>query len=156
MRYNIIKDKATDQNSYSEGRTKMSECSEMSSVKATRNTRQKEVVRTVFEKMRNHPTAEMVCEEVAKTDPSIGRATVYRILNSYVSSGTAIKVPVYDGADRYDITVMPHSHAKCRSCGNVLDVTTSGVLPIVTEGSGFIIEGGAVLYYGVCRECSNK
>ncbi len=125
-------------------------------VKATRNTRQKEVVRKVFESMRNHPTAEMVCDEVAKTDPSIGRATVYRILNSYVSSGIAIKVPVYDGADRYDITVMPHSHAKCRSCGSVFDVTTSGVLPKVTEENGFIIEGGAVLYYGVCRECSNK
>ena len=134
----------------------MSDCSEASPVKPTRNTRQKEIVRKVFEAMRNHPPAEMVCDEVAKTAPSIGRATVYRILNSYVSNGTAIKVPVYDGADRYDITVMPHSHARCRSCGNVLDVTTSGVLPTVREDSGFIIEGGAVLYYGVCRECSNK
>ena len=123
--------------------------------KATRNTRQKEVVWRTFAKMRNHPTAEMVCDEVAKADPSIGRATVYRILNSYVSSGTAIKVPVYDGADRYDITVMPHSHAKCRKCGNVLDVTTSGVLPTVNEDNGFLVEDGAVLYYGVCRECQN-
>ncbi len=134
----------------------MSDCSEASPVKPTRNTRQKEVVRKVFEAMRNHPTAEMVCDEVAKTDPSIGRATVYRILNSYVSNGTAVKVPVYDGADRYDITVKPHNHAKCKSCGNVLDVITSGVLPTVREDSGFIIEGGAVLYYGICRECSNK
>lgn len=134
----------------------MQGASEATLTKATRNTRQKETVRRVFEAMRNHPTAEMVCDEVAKVDPSIGRATVYRILNSYVSSGTAIKVPVYDGADRYDITVMPHSHAKCRVCGNVIDVTASGVLPTVTEDNGFIIEGGAVLYYGVCRECSIK
>ena len=127
---------------------------EAGSAKATRNTHQKETVWQVFSALRNHPTAEMVCDEVAKADPKIGRATVYRILNSYVSNGTAIKVPVYDGADRYDITVMPHSHAKCRLCGNVLDVTTSGVLPTVKEENGFIIEGGAVLYYGVCRECS--
>ena len=124
--------------------------------KATRNTHQKETVWSVFSAMRNHPTAEMVCDEVAKADPKIGRATVYRILNSYVSSGTAIKVPVYDGADRYDITVMPHSHAKCRLCGNVLDVSTSGVLPKVKEENGFIVEGGAVLYYGVCCECSQN
>ena len=125
------------------------------SPKAPRNTHQKEVVWKVFSALRNHPTAEMVCDEVAQIDPSVGRATVYRILNSYVSSGTAIKVPVYDGADRYDITVMPHSHAKCRKCGNVLDVTTSGVLPTVNEDNGFLVEDGAVLYYGVCRECQN-
>ena len=123
------------------------------SPKAPRNTHQKEVVWRVFSAMRNHPTAEMVCDEVAQVDPSVGRATVYRILNSYVSNGTAIKVPVYDGADRYDITVMPHSHAKCRICGSVLDVSTSGNIPSVKDESGFLVEGGAVLYYGVCREC---
>lgn len=123
-------------------------------VKATRNTHQKDVVMQVFKSLTNHPTAEMVCAEVAKIDPSIGRATVYRILNSYVSNGTAIKVPVYDGADRYDITVMPHSHAKCRKCGQVIDVSTSGALPEVNETDGFLIESMAVLYYGVCRACS--
>lgn len=123
-------------------------------VKATRNTHQKDVVMQVFKSLTNHPTAEMVCAEVAKVDPSIGRATVYRILNSYVSSGTAIKVPVYDGADRYDITVMPHSHAKCRKCGQVIDVSVSGALPRVSETDGFLVESMAVLYYGVCRTCS--
>ena len=123
-------------------------------VKATRNTHQKDVVMQVFKSLTNHPTAEMVCAEVARVDPSIGRATVYRILNSYVSSGTAIKVPVYDGADRYDITVMPHSHAKCRKCGQVIDVSTSGALPTVSDADGFLVESMAVLYYGVCRTCS--
>lgn len=127
---------------------------QINNVKATRNTHQKNVVWAVFSAMRNHPSAEMVCDEVAKVDPKIGRATVYRILNSYVDSGKAIRVPVYDGADRFDITVMPHSHAKCRKCGNILDVTVSGTLPPVKEESGFVIEGGAILYYGICRECS--
>ncbi len=156
MRYNIIKGKATEKILSEREGTRVRGDLETTSVKATRNTRQKETVRRAFEAMRNHPTAEMVCDEVAKTDPSIGRATVYRILNSFVGSGTAIKVPVYDGADRYDITVKPHSHAKCRVCGNVIDVNASGVLPKVTEDNGFIIEGGAVLYYGVCRECSSN
>lgn len=125
-------------------------------VKQRRNTRQKETVRRVFSAMRNHPTADMVCDEVAKQDPSIGRATVYRILNSYLEEGYAIKVPVYDGADRYDITVWPHDHAKCRLCGSVIDVKTQGELPSVSDESSFLVEGGAVLYYGTCRECSQK
>ena len=121
-----------------------------------RNTRQKQIVRDVFESMCNHPTADMVCAEVAKVDPGIGRATVYRLLNSYVIEGSAIKVPVHDGADRYDITVLPHDHAKCLQCGKVLDVKVEGSLPKVKDDNGFLVRGGAVLYYGVCRECSQN
>ncbi|MBR3751115.1 MAG: transcriptional repressor [Clostridia bacterium] len=123
--------------------------------KAKRNTRQKQLVRSVFEKMYNHPTADMVCAEVAKADPTIGRATVYRLLNSLVEEGSAIKVPVHDGADRYDITVKPHDHAKCLQCGKVLDVSVEGELPRVKDVD-FTVQGGAVLYYGLCRECSQN
>lgn len=122
----------------------------------TRKTKQKETVIKVFSAMRNHPTAEMVCDEVFKVDPTVGRATVYRILNSLVKDGGAIKVPVYDGADRFDITVTPHFHAKCRKCGAVVDIVAEPKLPKVTDPCGFIIEGGTVLYYGVCSECAKK
>ena len=121
--------------------------------KAERNTRQKETVKRVFCAMRNHPTADMVYEMVEADTPGIGRATVYRILNLFVKNGIAIKVPITDGADRYDITVVPHSHAKCRRCGAVIDVETDGLLPKVTKDNGFQIEGGSVQYYGLCPDC---
>lgn len=121
-----------------------------------RNTKQKEIVRRVFASMRNHPTAEMVCDEVARLDSKIGRATVYRILNSYLEEGYAIKVPVYDGADRYDITVKEHDHAKCKICGAVIDIETRGKLPEVIEENSFKVDGGTVLYYGVCQNCQTN
>ncbi len=125
-------------------------------VKNVRNTRQKDIVRSVFAKMCNHPTADMVYDEVSKQCPSIGRATVYRILNSFVECGIAIKVPISDGADRFDITVRPHSHAKCRICGCVADVMTEDMLPGVSDSFGFLIEQGSVLYTGLCPECRTK
>ncbi len=125
-------------------------------VKAVRNTRQKDIVRSVFADMRNHPTADMVYDEVSKQCPSIGRATVYRILNSFVECGIAIKVPISDGADRFDITVCPHNHVKCRICGDVADVMTEEALPRVSESFGFLIEQGSVLYTGLCPECRKK
>ena len=129
--------------------------------RAERNTRQKELVREVFKNMLTHPTAEEVCSEVSKVYPGIGRATVYRILGSMVKSGDALKVPVYDGADRFDITTRPHSHAKCRICGRISDVfdETDGAMtfPDKKETSdGFKIETGVLLYYGICRECFEK
>ncbi len=105
--------------------------------------------------MHNHPTADMVYDEVIKHYPGIGRATVYRILNSYLESGRAIRVPVYDGADRFDITTTPHNHARCRKCGSVEDIFSSPQLELPTESEtdGFTVEGGAVMYYGLCRKC---
>lgn len=151
MRYNIIKG-----NERRESLKNRENNISMDNKIKTRNTKQKETVISVFSAMYNHPTAEMVCEEVAKADPKIGRATVYRTLNSLVENGEAIKVPVYDGADRFDITVKPHSHAKCRVCGGVIDITAEQKLPTVTESFGFVIEGGAVLYYGHCSECAKR
>lgn len=132
--------------------------------KAERNTKQKELVKRVFGGMLTHPTAESVFEEVSKVSPGIGRATVYRILGAMVKSGEALRVPVYDGADRFDITTVPHSHAKCRICGRVSDVhDESGRLMSCSkeqEGTetpdGFKIENVTMLYYGVCRECREK
>ncbi len=121
--------------------------------KATRNTHQKDAVWQIFSSMKTHPTADTVFSEVSRLYPGIGRATVYRILNSYVDSGLAIRVPVHDGADRFDITVKPHSHAKCRVCGSVSDVSVESMLPKEAESEGFLIEGGVVLYYGLCRKC---
>ena len=150
MRYNINSEKKGG------GKIKTKQNMTESNCVKKRNTKQKETVLAVFSMMRNHPTAEMVCDEVAKNDPTIGRATVYRVLNSFVKDGIAIKVPVYDGADRFDITVMPHSHAKCRTCGGVIDITAEQKLPSVTESYGFVIEGGAVLYYGLCAKCKQN
>ena len=107
---------------------------DIKNVKSERNTKQKRTVISVFNAMRNHPSAEMVCDEVRLVDPSIGRATVYRVLNSLVEKGLAIKVPIDDGSFRYDITVRQHSHAKCRICGEVSDIVTDGLYPGIIDG----------------------
>ena len=125
-------------------------------IKAERNTKQKRTVISVFNSMRNHPSAEMVCEEVSKLDPTIGRATVYRTLNTLVEKGLAIKVPIDDGSFRYDITVRQHSHAKCRICGEVSDIVTDGLYPGILDGCGFEADGAMVLFVGYCKNCKNN
>ena len=127
-----------------------------STLRQERNTKHKRTVISVFMGMRNHPSAEMVCDEVAKIDSGIGRATVYRVLNSLVEKGQAIKLPTDDGTYRYDITIPAHCHAKCRSCGSVTDIMTDGYLPRVVADDEFYTEGGMVLFFGLCKNCKNK
>ncbi len=126
-----------------------------STARATRNTRQKDILWSVFSSMKNHPTADMVFEAAKALYPRIGRATVYRALNSYLNEGLAMRVPVYDGADRFDISTFPHSHAKCKSCGTVEDIfsTPQIELPTPPLANGFTVEGGTVMYYGICKNC---
>ena len=121
--------------------------------KAERNTKQQALIWEIFSSLHNHPTADMVYDAVQKRDASIGRATVYRALHRFVEKGRAICVPVYDGADRYDETLLPHSHAKCTRCGGIGDVFIRGTLPEIENDGGFAVEGGAVLYYGCCAAC---
>ena len=122
-----------------------------------RNTRQKETVRRVFMEMRDHPTAETVVEAVRGADPSIGRATVYRVLASMARSGDILRVPVADGADRFDFTLRPHSHIKCDRCGAVGDVFTEqpdDAIPSIQSCDGYRIDRRTVLYYGICPKCA--
>lgn len=128
-------------------------------MKATteRNTRQKEAIRRIFMDMRTHPTAESVFDEVRRQEPSIGRATVYRTLTSLANSGEILKIPVSDGADRYDFNIAPHSHVKCELCGSVDDVFTvepDDTIPTIVDRCGYIIHRRTVLYYGICPKCA--
>ena len=124
-----------------------------------RNTRQKETVRLVFRKRRTHPTAESVVSAVQSTDPTIGRATVYRVLASMAKHGEILKVHVADGADRFDFNNSPHSHIKCESCGAVDDVITAepdDSIPTILDCRGYVVLKKTVLYYGLCPDCSAK
>ena len=124
-----------------------------------RNTRQKETVRRVFMEMREHPTAETVVAAVRAADPTIGRATVYRVLASMARSGDILRVEVADGADRFDFTLTPHSHVKCEICGAVGDVFTrksDNAISHVVSCDGYRLNRRTVLYYGVCPKCSQE
>lgn len=122
-----------------------------------RNTKQKETVRRIFMNMRDHPTAESVVKEVRKAEPTIGRATVYRILTSMAEHGDILKISVSDGADRFDFNTVPHSHIKCEICGAVDDVFTAepdDVIPKIIDCRGYTVLKKTVLYFGLCPSCA--
>ena len=124
-----------------------------------RNTRQKETVRRIFMAMRTHPTAESVVDAVREADPSIGRATVYRVLAAMANKGEILKVPITDGADRYDFTVEPHNHVKCEMCGAVDDVFTAepdDSIPPIKDSRGYVVTRKTVMYYGLCPICAKE
>src|SRR5210317_1155175 len=70
----------------------------------------------------SHPNADEVFQEVRARVPGISLATVYKSLETLVNCGLATKLTYSDGSARFDARMDPHHHARCISCGRVMDV----------------------------------
>ena len=104
-----------------------------------------------------HPNADEVFQMVRMEVPGISLATVYKSLETLVSCGLATKLTYSDGSARYDGRVDPHHHAKCVSCGSVMDVPgkmREEHLRSLTEGlDGFSVLGYRLELTGFCGSC---
>ncbi len=122
----------------------------------TRNTVQRQIVLQTVLRMHDHPTADTVYAAVADEHPSISKATVYRNLNQLVSQGDIRRVPVPNGADRYDFNTAEHYHVRCSCCGNVYDVympQIDNLIDKVEDASGVEVQRYDILFEGVCQDC---
>src|SRR5690606_41875736 len=74
-----------------------------------------------------------------------------------VGCGLAVKLTYGDGSARYDSRTDPHHHARCLSCGAVMDVpgrlapdALAGLGPV----DGFDVQGYRLELVGRCAECA--
>ena len=87
--------------------------------------RQREAIRNFLCSRKDHPTAEVVYENLRKEYPKISLGTVYRNLSLLVELGEAIKFPGLDGQDHFDGNAMPHYHFDVLRYASILE-TLSG------------------------------
>ena len=122
-----------------------------------RQTKQKAIIWEALKGL-DHPTATEVFAFLHEEYPNISRATVFRVLGGFASSGKALELKMAGDDVRYDFNVMRHYHAHCRKCGRVADVKVDGVMPEIVDSSamGFDVEGYSVEFYGICSECKEK
>jgi Fur family transcriptional regulator, peroxide stress response regulator len=103
-----------------------------------------------------HPTADDVFTGVRGQIPDISLATVYKALEALVGCELAVKLTNGDGSARYDACTDPHPHARCLTCGAVLDVPgrlDSAALAGLGEPRGFAISGYRIELVGHCTGC---
>jgi Fe2+ or Zn2+ uptake regulation protein len=121
-----------------------------------RQTKQKTIIYEALKTL-DHPTATEVYGWVKEKHPTVSRATVFRVLGGFATTGKALELKNTGEEMRYDYNVYPHYHARCRECGRVTDVTTLGIpeegLRAVNE-YGFQIEGYSIEFFGICKNCN--
>ena len=120
-----------------------------------RQTKQKQIIYDALTRL-DHPTATEVYGCVRETNPTISRATVFRVLGGFASGGKALEIRGAGSEVRYDYNIEPHYHARCTECGRVADVKAKGIPTVelvATTDSGFQVSGYSVDFYGICKDC---
>ncbi len=124
--------------------------------KGQRYTEQRSAVYRFLLSTYAHPTADEVFTAVRSQIPDISLATVYKSLEALVGCGLAMKLTYGDAAARYAGNPAPHPHARCTSCGAVMDVPgrlDARALDDLGPVDGFIVQGYRLELVGRCGAC---
>lgn len=119
-------------------------------------TRQREQILSVFLKM-EHITAEQMYRLLAKKDPHIGLATIYRTLNLFCEAGLA-QARHFGTQTQYDNVSHKghHDHLICTGCGKIVEFENCDIERLqeeVARRNGFIIKTHKLELYGLCAAC---
>ena len=116
----------------------------------------KEIVYRIIDEKKNHPTAEMVFDDLKPNWPKLSLATVYRNLRQLVEENRLREISVSGGGSHFDATMTAHCHTVCSQCGEVCDValpmdeTLAGAC---REQNDFQASSCDVVVYGTCSRC---
>ncbi len=69
----------------------------------------------------DHPTADMVYNQITEENPSISKGTVYKTLESFVNAGILQKFRDDLGLMRFDPVMDTHSHLYCNESSSIRD-----------------------------------
>ncbi len=123
-----------------------------------KHSRQRSAIKEFLMTRHDHPTANVVYENLRKDFPKLSLGTVYRNLTLLTEMGEIRKLHLEDGVDRFDGQVAPHFHFICTSCHRVLDLNLDPTLSSDLDAQAAAsfdgrIDGHATHFYGLCGNC---
>ncbi len=113
---------------------------------------------SIFLRQDGHLSADDLFDVVRRSDPHIGRATLYRTLQWMVEAGIARKVDFGEGRSRYEPSYghPRHFHLICTTCHRSSEFLSSDVESLMEEiaaSRNFARTQSIVQIYGTCEEC---
>jgi Fur family ferric uptake transcriptional regulator len=122
-----------------------------------RVTRQRLLVANALAAAGRQRTAEQLYHDLRRREPGIGRATVFRTLETLVEAGVARRLEL-DGHIYAYVACLPahHHHLACTRCGRVEEIDEAYVTPIaqrLAQELGFEIDDARLDFYGRCARC---
>lgn len=126
-------------------------------VSGQRLTPQRRTVLEALRRSRTTATALELYEELRSTHPRLGRATVFRSLDSLVEAGLAQRFERPGHVYAYaPCSPRHHHHLVCRRCGQSVEIDEEVIGPLVRALNGrysFAVDHESLDFYGICRRC---
>ena len=107
----------------------------------------------------DHPTADQLLVDIRSRLPGVSRTTVYRVLETLVRLGLAVKTCTPGSAVRFDPRTERHHHLVCLQCERVMDVHAPSLDALrlsAVRTAGFEISDYSVHFRGTCPECRRR
>lgn len=122
-----------------------------------RVTRQRLLIANALATAGTQLTAEQLYRGLRRAAPGIGRATVFRTLETLVEAGVARRLEQAGHVYTY-VACLPehHHHLSCTRCGRVEEIDEAYVTPIarrLAHDLGFQIDDARLDFYGRCAAC---
>ena len=107
-----------------------------------------------------HPSVEMVYENVRREFPTTSIATIYKTVNVLKQINSVLEISFPDGSNRYDGNRPdPHPHVICVRCEKIMDLDLESLDDIkkeVAKETEFKILNHRLDFFGICRDCGKK
>ena len=118
---------------------------------------QRQVIYEAVVDSRQHPTPELIYEQVRQRIPSISLGTIYKNVKTFLDSGVLKEVTLHHGSLRLESNMTPHHHLVCSSCKAIFDIKESAMKPVPLPTkelpAGFSIKQCRVEFAGECKSC---
>ena len=126
---------------------------------ALKYSKQRQAIKDFLATRKDHPTADMIYENLKQEYPNISLGTIYRNLALLTDIGEVLKISSFEGPDRFDGRVECHCHFMCTECGNVIDLDKAQIHPFidsVSDGFNGKISHYMINFSGICENCCKE
>lgn len=120
-------------------------------------THQRELIYRAIVSSRQHPSPELIFDEVRRQIPSISLATVYKNIHTFLEAGLLREVSPHHGSLRLEANLAEHHHLVCTRCKSIVDLDESELEPIHLSRklqAGYRILRYTVEFQGLCPACA--
>lgn len=128
-------------------------------MKTIKYSRHREAIIKFLMTRKDHPTAEVIYNNIREEYPKISLGTVYRNLTLLADTGQIQRIPCRDSSDHFDGNAAIHPHFVCNECMQVIDLEMDSLNflnTLASQNFDGIIETHQLIFYGVCSECKMK
>ncbi|MCA9732260.1 MAG: transcriptional repressor [Deferribacteres bacterium] len=105
---------------------------------------------------KNHPSVDMIYQNLITQIPTLSRTTIYNTLKLLNKKRVIASLSISDTELRYDYISDPHDHFLCKQCGQIFDIDALTEAMEPKEINGHDVHEVQVNAKGICSSCRAK